>query len=273
MAEVSLAAATRSALIDLQRTTALTGIARQRLETGRRVNRPVDDAPAFFQALSLSNRAGDLLAIKDSAGQAAAAIGGAEAGIDAIGEVVRQMKGVAVAARGGSAETRAAAAVQFDRLRGQIDSIAADASHGGVNLLANPAQDLSVDFNAQGSSGLVIQGRPSDAQSLGVGSAATDHNGFAADADVDAAVAGLTGALDRLRASASALGSNAGLLDTRLDFTDDLADALETGAAKLVNADLNEEAAKLVSLRVSGRLGAIGLNIAAQSQRAILQLF
>ena len=273
MAEVVLAAATRSALLDLQRTTQLTGIARQRLETGRRVNQPIDDAPAFFQAQSLSNRAGDLLALKDSIGQAATAIGGAEAGIDAIGEVTRQLKGVALAARGGSAETRAQAAAQFDRLRSQIDGIAADASAGGVNLLANPAENLAVDFNAQGSTGLVVQGRPSDAQSLSIGSAAADHNGFAADADIDAAVAGLAGALDRLRASQSALGSNAGLLNTRLDFTTDLTNALGTGAAKLVNADLNEQAAKLVSLRVAGQLGAVGLSIAQQSQRAVLQLF
>jgi len=78
---------------------------------------------------------------------------------------------------------------------------------------------------------------------------------------------------NELRASASALGSNAGLLDTRLDFTADLTNALGTGAAKLINADLNEQAAKLVSLRVAGQLGVIGLNIAQQGQRAVLQLF
>lgn len=273
MTDVSLAAATRGALLDLQRTTQLTDVVRERLQTGRRVNRPVDDATAFFQAHSLTNRAGDLLALKSSIGQAATAIGGALGGLDAIGGIVAQLKGLAVAARGGTADARAAAAQQFDQLRGQIDSLAEDTSFGGVKLLAKPAQSLTVNFNESGAAALVVQGRPSDAQSLGIGTAAADFGGFATDANIEAAIAGLGGALDTLRATASTLGSNAGLLNTRLDFTRDLANTLRIGADKLVNGDFNEEAAKLVSLRIAGRLGATGLNIAAESQRAVLQLF
>jgi len=273
LTDITLSAAARSALVNVQRTTALTDATRERLETGRRVNRPIDDGQAFFLAQSLTGRVGALLELKDSIGQAATAIGGTLAGIDAISGIANQLKGIATAARSGSAATRAAAAAQFDQLRGQIDALAADVSFGGVRLLASPAQSLTVPFNADGSSALTIQGQPSDAASLGIGAAAVDFNGFAADTDIDAAIAGLDGAIAALRGSAATLGSNAGLLNTRLGFTEDLANALTAGAGKLVLADLNEEAAKLVSLRLSGALGAVGLNIAAQSQRAVLQLF
>ncbi len=271
--EITLSAALRSALVTSQRTTALSETTRERLETGRRVNRPIDDAPAFFLAQNLAGRAGELLALKDGIGQAATAIGGTLAGIDAISSLTNQLKGIATAARGGSAEARAAAATQFDQLRGQIDALAEDVNFGGVRLLASPADSLSVPFGGSGGSSLTIQGQPANSAALGIGSAAADFNGFASDADIDSALAGLNGATDTLRASAATLGSNADLLNTRLGFTTDLANVLTAGADKLTLADLNEEAAKLVSLRLSSRLGAVGLNIAADSQRAVLQLF
>ena len=59
----------------------------------------------------------------------------------------------------------------------------------------------------------------------------------------------------------------------RLDFTNNLVNELQTGAGKLTNADLNEEAAKLLSLQVRSRLGLIGLNIANENQKAVLDLF
>jgi flagellin len=273
LTDVTLTAAARSALVDLQRTAQLSQRTRERLETGLRVNRPIDDGPAFFLAQNLIDRAGDLAQVKSGIGQAATAIGGTLAGIDAIGQVVGQLKGIAQAARGGSPEARAEAARQFDRLRSQIDAIAADTGFGGVRLLTEPAQSLTVNFNGAGPGGLTIQGRPSQAQSLGIGAAAGDFNNFATDADLDAALAGLGNATGALRASAAALGSNAGLLNTRFAFTEDLTQALRTGAGKLIDADLDEEAARLVTLRVRDGLGAAGLAIAAQSQRALLQLF
>ena len=63
------------------------------------------------------------------------------------------------------------------------------------------------------------------------------------------------------------------MLNIRLDFTQDLANTLQAGAGNLVNADLNEEAAKLLSLRLKTELSLIGQTIANDSQKAVLQLF
>jgi flagellin len=48
---------------------------------------------------------------------------------------------------------------------------------------------------------------------------------------------------------------------------------LQGGAAKLVNADLNQESASLLTLQTRQQLGTIGLSIAQQSEQAILRLF
>lgn len=277
MTDVTLSAATRTALLTTQGTTALAAQISERIATGLRVTRAADDAAAFFTAQSLTSRAGDLLALKAGINQGVSALGGALAGISAITAIANQLKGIAIAARGGSAEARAAAAAQFDALRAQIDSLAGDAGFNGINLIsASPGSlpgSLTITFNETGTSSLTVAGAASDAASLGIGTAAGSFNDFATDADIDAAIAGLDKAIGTLRSTSLRLGSNAGLLNTRLDFTRNLANTLRTGAGNLVNADLNEEAAKLLALRLRTELGLIGQTIANDSQRAVLQLF
>ena len=80
-------------------------------------------------------------------------------------------------------------------------------------------------------------------------------------------------AVESLRATSSGFASDLAILNTRADFTSDQVNTLQTGADKLTNADLNEEAANQLSLQVRGQLSITGLNIANQSQGAILDLF
>ena len=273
MTDVTLSAATTSALLLTQRTTALAALISNRIATGLRVTRAADDAAAFFTAQSLTSRAADLLALKDGINQGIGALGGALAGLSAITDITNQLRGIVADARGGSAESRAAAAAQFDILRAQIDSLAADAGFSGINLISASPGSLTVAFNETGTSSLTVPGAASDAASLGIGTAAGSFNNFATDADIDAAIAGLDQAISTLRSTSSTLGSNVGVLNTRLDFTQNLANTLQTGAGNLVNADLNEEAAKLLALRLRTELSLIGQTIANESQQAILQLF
>ena len=70
MAEsINLSSATRTNLLALQNTTSLLASTQERLSTGLKVNSAIDDAIAFFQARSLSDRAGDLSVLKGSIDQ------------------------------------------------------------------------------------------------------------------------------------------------------------------------------------------------------------
>ena len=66
---VNLSSATRTNLLALQSTTDLIGRTQERLSTGLKVNSAIDDAIAFFQASSLSDRASDLSTLKDDVDQ------------------------------------------------------------------------------------------------------------------------------------------------------------------------------------------------------------
>jgi flagellin len=271
--EVSLSAGGQTALSILQKADGQQGESSERLSSGLKVNNAVDDAQAFFLAKNLNNRAADLQAVKDDIGQAASSIGAAQNGIEAISNLSGQLQGIATAARGGSAQDRAAAAEQFDSIRQQIDNLARDAGFNGVNLIASTPSSHTVSFNESGSSDLTITGGASDSASLGINDATVTNNNFATDADIENAIRKVEQAQDSLRATSARFGSDIGILNARADFTNDQVNILRDGADKLVNADLTEEAAKKIALQNRSGLASAGLNVANDSQSAMLDLF
>jgi flagellin len=271
MTDVSLASSTREAVTLLQRTADLRGQATRRLSTGLRVARASDDAPAFFQAKALSNRVRGLLQAKDDVGQGVSAVETALVGLDAIEDLSKQLKGLALSVRGASAQERLAAAEQFDLLRGQITSLANDAGLNGTGLIGANPSDLSVPVNETGAT-VTISSTASDAAGLGISTAAGSFNNFATDANIDAAVKQLNGAIASIRRRAAGFGSSVASLQVRSNFIDDLTQTLDAGAAKLVDADLGEESARLLSSQLRQQLGVETLRVAGQSTSLIAQL-
>ena len=270
--DINLSTATRTNLLSLTRTTDLIARTQERLSTGLKVNSAIDDAIAFFQARSLSDRASDLTLLKSAIDLSINTVEVAAIGIESITGVIEQMKGLALAAKSdASAANRLSAATQFNDLRNQIDNLSNDASFKGSNLIkGSTPNNLKVTFSEDGSSSLTVSGISSDASGLSVTTAA---GAWATDGNIDLAINDLDSALSTLRSTASNLGSNAAVLSLRLDFTKNLINSLSEGSSKLVNADLNEESANLLTLQTRQQLGTIGLSIAQQSEQSILRLF
>jgi flagellin-like hook-associated protein FlgL len=170
MAErISLSASIRSNLLTLDRTTRLADRTQGRLATGLKVGSPLDNAAAFFAAASLSNRADDLLKLKDNIDQGISALAAAINGIEAITELVEQAKGIVATAKATSDVTeRASLAAQFNALRAQINSLANDSSFNGTNLISNTPDSLTVFFNEDGSSSLTVAGIDSSTTGLNI---------------------------------------------------------------------------------------------------------
>lgn len=163
---------------------------------------------------------------------------------------------------------RTAFAAQFDELRTQINQLAADASFNGNNLLAGDS--LSVTFNEDSSSSLTVTGVNFDSAGLGIDSS-TDT--FQKDSDINAALSDLTAATNTLRSQSSKFGSNLSVVETRQDFTKNLINVLETGAANLTLADTNEEGANLLALQTRQQLSSTSLSLASQADQNVLRLF
>jgi len=267
--QIGLSSAVRTNLLSLQQTTRLGARTDQRLASGLRVSDPLDGASQFFQSRALSNRAEDLTRTKDGVDQAISTIRSATGGLDAIGQLTQQAEGIATAARNTSDPAqRAQFASQFNELRNQIDSLARDSGFGGTNLIQSTPDTLNVALNEDGSSSLSVQGLDSSSAGLGLNSTS-----FANDAEISAALSETRGALSSVRSNAAALGASTSALQTRLTFTQDLANTLDAGAANLTNANLTEEAANRLALQTRSQIGTNAIGLASQSQRAILGLF
>ena len=271
--KISLTQAVRGNLLSLQRTSTGIDQTQTRLSTGLRVSSAIDDAAAFFTARAFDNRASDLESLKSNIDLAISTIQAAIDGIDAITDIVQQAKGIASAAKAtGDTNERSTLAVQFNELLSQINSIANDSTFNGLNLLQATPDNLAVEFNEDNTSNLTITGLDATTATSGINIAVAANN-FGLNANIDTALTSISSALTTLRSNASTLGSNNTILTTRLDFTTNLVNTLETGSGKLTLADLNEESANLLALQTRQQLGLNSLALASQSERAILSLF
>jgi len=294
--QITLTAATRTNLLSLQQTQTLINRTQQRLASGLKVNSALDDALSFFEAKNLNQRASDFETIKNNISGAVSVVTAATQGLTSIQQTLTQMKALAQSAIATpDSATRASLASQFNELRSQVDQLAYDASFNGVNLLKNTAGHfaagadyLTVTFNdatiAQQVSQLVVSGlKTTDFQSI-LGSSAVvtgtagsttvwGQTGTAAIFAINASISAVDSALVTVQNVAEQFGTNAALLGIREDFTTNLINTLQAGAGDLVNADLNEESANLLSLQTRQQLGTISLSIAQKSEESILRLF
>ena len=80
-------------------------------------------------------------------------------------------------------------------------------------------------------------------------------------------------ALGAMRAAAAKMGAAKMRIDSQVDFTSKLMDAVDRGIGVLVDADMNAESARLSALQVQQQLGIQALSIANSNSQTILSLF
>jgi flagellin-like hook-associated protein FlgL len=275
---ITLTTGMRQNLFSLQKTNNLMELTQTRLASGKKVNTALDDPVKFFAALGHTNRASDLAVRKSEMGEAIQSIKAGNNGIEAITSLIDSAKSTAQSAlaidscttvTSSSAIQRSALSAQFDTLRGQIDDLATDAGYKGTNFLQ--LATLTVDFHeTSGESTLDINGFDGDTSGLTIAAALT---GWSADAEVTASIADLDTAKVTLRSEAQKLSNSLSTITTRQDFTQNMINTLEDGAANLVNADMNEEGANMLMLQTRQALGTTSLSLASQAAQSVLRLF
>jgi flagellin-like hook-associated protein FlgL len=176
----------------------------------------------------------------------------------------------------GGNDVRKNLAKQFNDLRDQLDKFADDASFNGINLLRG--DKLKLTFNETGTSTIEIQAKKEDGTATSInntalGIDAAQASDFDSDAKIDSKLDTLKGALDGLRSQSSTFGSNLSVVENRQDFTKNMINTLQTGAANLTLADTNEEAANLLALQTRQQLSSSALSMASQADQAVLRLF
>lgn len=167
---------------------------------------------------------------------------------------------------GSAAGQLAALETEFNKVRDQIDLLVQDTGYRGTNLLNG--NDLTTVFNEFRTSSLETKGVTFTAAGLGL-----DAANFSRESTVEGALSQARQALESVRDFGSTLANDLSIIQTRETFTKELINTLTEGSDKLVNADQNEEGAKLLALQTRQALGVTSLSLASQSQQSILRLF
>ena len=160
----------------------------------------------------------------------------------------------------------------FNGLLTQINQLASDASYNGVNLLGG--DNLTIDFNSNGSSSLTIDGVNFNATGLGLstvsGNGATS---FQSSSVLATTVTALNSAITQVQSQTETFGTNSAVISTRQTFETNMINTLQTGASNLVVADQNQESTDLLTEQTQQQLEISALSIANQANQSVLKLF
>ncbi len=136
MNEITMATATRNALLAAQTASKSIHTSQNRLNSGLMVTSAIDDAVKYFQAKGLSDRASDFMSVKDGMDQGISLINAAIVGLRAIDSILKQMKGLSLAARTADQTTISGISSQWKDLFTQAVQVGLDSSYNGKSLLA-----------------------------------------------------------------------------------------------------------------------------------------
>jgi flagellin len=277
---ITLTSGMRKNLFSLQNTEKLLQTTQTRLATGMRVQKAVDDPINFFTAQEHRQRADDLSARKDEMAESIQLVNAANDGVESVSALIASAKSLAQSALSSTTTSELnTLESQYQQVLCQIDLLAEDSGYKGVNLLDGTTVTHTVKFDETGASALTMTGfdASSTGATLSLVSLATNDwvsSGGVADlTQINSAISALDTATTSLRSEAQKLSTNLSTITIRQDFTANMINTLQDGAANLTNADMNEEGANMLMLQTRQQLGTTSLSLASQAAQSVLRLF
>ena len=200
-------------------------------------------------------------------------------GLEGITNLLAQAKSLAQSAMSAGSTDASSFASAYATVMTQINEMAADSGYKGINLLQSG--NLTVQFAPTADeSTLKLTGFGTTAAEFsiaGMSAAGTGGdwvNGTTVVATaIQAAINGLEEATSSLRTEAKVMANNLSIITAREEFTAQMMSALNDGAAKLTEADMNEEGANMLMLQTRQALGTTSLSLAGQAAQGVLRLF
>jgi flagellin-like hook-associated protein FlgL len=275
----------RANLFSLQQTSKNFEITQKRLSTGLRVNTALDDPITFFAAQEHRLRASDLAGRKDGMSEAIQTIKAANVGVEGISNLIAQAKSLAQSAMSATASDASTFATQYSTVMTQINQMAVDSAYKGVNLLQEGA--LTVDFApTAGQSTLALTGFGDSSGTFNINGLSSEMTAGALGAtwvvsgqttvstsSIQTSINNLETAMADLRVQSKTLSNNLSIISAREEFSAQMINTLGDGAAKLTEADMNEEGANMLMLQTRQALGTTSLSLASQAAQGVLRLF
>lgn len=248
-----------------------------RISSGLKITSGKDNAAYFSISETMTGDSGMYKAIDESLTLMVNSVSTARLGSETIKDVAQEFAERVAFAQGGTAEVRADVQAELDELVARIQTTISQSTFNGANLVSSTATVTVVTGISRGASGSVttttITFQQQDLGAILSTLSAVDLTTSSTTALMEADLQTAESALDAAIASATALGIAEKSIETQKEFLGALTDKLDSGVGSMVDADMEEEAARLQSLQVQQQLATQSLAIANQAPQNILSLF
>ena len=262
-----------------------------RVSTGLKVEKASDNVAYWSISTTMKSDNKALGAASDALGIGAAKVDTAYAAMDSAIDVVNEIKAKLTTASETSVD-KEQVQLEVSKLQEQLTAIGQAASFNGENWVVQGSGSTTtvVDgfirdsdgavkvttasfesgtyamFSAISSSGVGTGGVLGAVMTIALTSASTQG-------DIDAYLSTVETALGNLTKGAAALGALSTRIDLQDQFASKISDAIDAGVSRLVDADMEEESARLSALQTQQQLAVQSLSIANSSSQSILSLF
>jgi flagellin len=266
------------------------------VSSGYKVGKASDNVAYWSISTTMNSDNKALGAASDALGVGAAKVDTAYAAMSSAIDVVNEIKSKLVTASETSTD-KAQIQLEIGKLQEQLGSIAQGASFSGENWMVASADSTatvvdgfvrtkdattnvasvkvttaSYDLSAantlmftsvDATTGIGAGGILGDVSTIDVTST-TDMSGFLDTVET---------ALGKMTTAGGSLGALTTRIDLQTDYAGKLSNAIDEGVSRLVDADMEEESAKLSALQTQQQLAVQSLSIANSSSQSILKLF
>ncbi|KQQ73707.1 flagellin [Rhizobium sp. Leaf321] len=261
-----------------------------RVSSGYKVSKASDNVAYWSISTTMNSDQKALNAATDALGVGAAKVDTAYAAMESAIDVVNEIKSKLVTATETSTD-KEQIQLEIDKLQEQLSSIAQGASFSGENWMVTGDQTdgTVVDGFVRSDDGTVkVTSATYSISTFALfddvtGSVGTDGilgevmdidlSTIADETEIAAMLTTVEDALATMTIGGAALGALTTRIDLQTDYSNQLSDAIDEGISRLVDADMEEESAKLSALQTQQQLAVQSLSIANSSSENILTLF
>lgn len=245
-----------------------------RVSTGLKVQSGKDNAAYFAISKAMQGDSGMFKAINEGLTVTKNSVSTARLGAETVTDLAQQMV-ERIAFAQGDAVDKAAVQTELDGLADRMQAAIDQSTFNGSDLVSGAVATQTVVSGVSRASGsfatTTISFDSVDLQSIQTAMAAIDvtDTGTTMAAKLTTAEAELANAIE----SSTSLAVAEKTIEGQMEFVDALTDTIDVGVGAMIDADMEEEAARLQAYQVQQQLSVQSLAIANQGPQNILSLF
>ncbi|GAA6150369.1 MAG: flagellin [Pseudomonadota bacterium] len=248
-----------------------------RISTGLKIASGKDNAAYFSISKTMSGDSGMFKAIDETLTLQKNAVSTARLGAETLVELANDFAERVAFAQGGTSEVRADVQAELDELVARMSTTISQATFNGTDYVNSGATVTLVTGISRAAGGSIntttMTFLQQDLGAIQSVLAAIDLTAATSAGSQVAALQAAEAQLSAAVAAATALGIAEKSIETQKEFLGELTDRLDSGIGSMIDADMEEEAAKLQAQQVQQQLATQSLSIANSSPQNILSLF